>query len=77
MVHGFLAAATAAFAVGAQLFGPEIGALHAVKPIDRIDHWRLREGTHQLLKSGIAQAKNGVQDGLTVLVAVFCRFSEI
>lgn len=73
MVHGLLGAASSstAFAVGAQLIGPKIGALHAIESINRIDHWRLCEGTHQLLEGSIAQAKNGVQYGLAVLVAVF------
>lgn len=76
MIHGLLGAApsaaatSTAFSVGAQLVGPEIGALHAVEPINRIDHWRLCEGTHQLLKGGVAQAKYGVQYRFAVLVAV-------
>lgn len=54
MLHGLLAsnssyaaaAAASAFAIGAQLLGTKVGALHAVESIDGIDHWGLREGTH-------------------------------
>lgn len=78
MIHGLLGAASStaaasastAFTISAQFVGPEIGALHAVEPINRIDHWRLCEGTHQLLKGGVAQAKYGVQYRFAVLVAV-------
>lgn len=72
MLHGLLGAtsSSATFAIGAQLLGAKVGALHAVKAIDRIDHRCLREGTHQLLERGIAQAQYGIQYGFVVLVAV-------
>lgn len=74
MLHGLLAtssaAAAATFAIGAQLLGSKVGALHAVESIDGIDHWRLREGTHKLLERGIAQTQYGIQYGFAVLVAV-------
>lgn len=72
MLHGLLGATSASstLAIGAQLLGAKVGALHAVKSIDRIDHRCLRERTHQLLERGIAQAQYGVQNGFAVLVAV-------
>lgn len=39
--HGVL---DAALPVRLQLLRPEVGALHAVEPVDRIDHRRLGEG---------------------------------
>lgn len=72
MLHGLLGATSASstLAIGAQLLGAKVGALHAVKSIDRIDHRCLREGTHQLLEGGIAQTQYGIQNGFAVLVAV-------
>lgn len=71
MLHGLLGAtASATFAIGAQLLGAKVGALHAVESIDRIDHRCLCEGPHQLLERGIAQAQYGIQYGFAVLVAV-------
>lgn len=72
MLHGLLGATSASstLAIGAQLLGAKVGALHAVKSIDRIDHRCLREGTHQLLERGIAEAQYGIQYWFAVLVAV-------
>lgn len=71
MLHGLLASnSSSTFAICAQLLGTKVGALHAVESIDGIDHWSLREGTHQLLECGIAQTQYGIQYGFAVLVAV-------